>query len=160
MKKDFLLSKTKENFTIDNNTFEIDDYTNNLDISDILKQYEGEFSEYQVSNDERIEVISYNIYRSSDYWDLLLLINNIKDFRKFPVNQDKLEKRLNETYNEWLDTFGKNKTEPQKLEKYQELENELFLENEKYRIIKYINIDKISEIKAKIKELIFQNKGV
>ena len=47
MKKDFLLSKTKENFTIDNNTFEIDDYTNNLDISDILKQYEGEFSEYQ-----------------------------------------------------------------------------------------------------------------
>ena len=62
MKKDFLLSKTKENFTIDDNTFEIDDYTNNLDISDILKQYEGEFSEYQVSNDERIEVISYNIY--------------------------------------------------------------------------------------------------
>ena len=108
---------------------------------------------------ERIEVISYNIYRSSDYWDLLLLINNIKDFRKLPVNQDKLEKRLNETYNEWLDTFGKNKTEPQKLEKYQELENELFLENEKFRIINYINIDKISEIKAKIKELVFQNKG-
>ena len=33
MKKDFLLSKSKEKFTIDNNTFEIDDYTNILDIS-------------------------------------------------------------------------------------------------------------------------------
>ena len=79
MKKDFLLSKSKEKFTIDNNTFEIDDYTNILDISDILEQYKGELSEYQVSNDERIEVISFNIYRSSDYWDLLLLINNITD---------------------------------------------------------------------------------
>ena len=155
MKKDFLLSKSKEKFTIDNNTFEIDDYTNILDISDILEQYKGELSEYQVSNDERIEVISFNIYRSSDYWDLLLLINNIK----LPVNQDKLEKRLNEIYSEWLDTFGKNKTEAQKLEKHQELEQELFLENEKYRIIKYINIDKISEIKAMIKELVFQSKG-
>ena len=87
------------------------------------------------------------------------MINNIKDFRKLPVNQDKLEKRLNEIYSEWLDTFGKNKTEAQKLEKFQELEQELFLENEKYRIIKYINIDKISEIKAMIKELVFQSKG-
>lgn len=159
MKKDFLLSKSKEKFTIDNNTFEIDDYTNILDISEILEQYKGELSEYQVSNDERIEVISFNIYRSSDYWDLLLLINDIKDFRKLPVNQDKLEKRLNEIYSEWLDRFGKNKTEAQKLEKHQELEQELFLENEKYRIIKYINIDKISEIKAMIKELVFQSKG-
>ena len=158
MKKDFLLSKSKEKFTINNNTFEIDDYTNILDISEILEQYKGELSEYQVSNDERIEVISFNIYRSSDYWDLLLLINNIKDFRKLPVNQDKLEKRLNEIYSEWLDIFGKNKTEAQKLEKFQELEQELFLENEKYRIIKYINIDKISEIKAMIKELVFQSK--
>ena len=41
MKKDFLLSKSKEKFTIDNNTFEIDDYTNILDISDILEQYKG-----------------------------------------------------------------------------------------------------------------------
>lgn len=159
MKKDFLLSKSKEKFTIGDNTFEIDDYTNILDISEILEQYKGELSEYQVSNDERIEVISFNIYRSSDYWDLLLLINEIKDFRKLPVNQDKLEKRLNEIYSEWLDTFGKNKTEAQKLEKHQELEQELFLENEKYRIIKYINIDKISEIKAMIKELVFQSKG-
>ena len=159
MKKDFLLSKSKEKFTIDNNTFEIDDYTNILDISNILEQYKGELLEYQVSNDERIEVISFNIYRSSDYWDLLLLINDIKDFRKLPVNQDKLEKRLNEIYSEWLDAFGKNKTEAQKLEKHQELEQELFLENEKYRIIKYINIDKISEIKAMIKELVFQSKG-
>lgn len=158
MKKDFLLSKSKEKFTINNNTFEIDDYTNILDISEILEQYKGELSEYQVSNDERIEVISFNIYRSSDYWDLLLLINDIKDFRKLPVNQDKLEKRLNEIYSEWLDIFGKNKTEAQKLEKFQELEQELFLENEKYRIIKYINIDKISEIKAMIKELVFQSK--
>ena len=86
MKKDFLLSKSKEKFTINNNTFEIDDYTNILDISEILEQYKGELFEYQVSNDERIEVISFNIYRSSDYWDLLLLINNIKDFRKLPVN--------------------------------------------------------------------------
>ena len=77
MKKDFLLSKSKEKFTIGDNTFEIDDYTNILDISEILKQYKDELLEYQVSNDERIEVISFNIYRSSDYWDLLLLINGI-----------------------------------------------------------------------------------
>ena len=48
MKKDFLLSKSKEKFNIGDNVFEIDDYTNILDISEILEQYKGELLEYQV----------------------------------------------------------------------------------------------------------------
>ena len=85
---------------------------------------------------------------------MLLIINGIDDWRKLPVNQDKLEARKNDVYNEWLDTFGKFKNDSQKEAKLKELENQLFLENEKYRNIKYIKKEKLNEIKAKIREYI------
>ena len=158
MTKDFLVAITKENFKVDNNAFELDDYTNLADISEILKEYEEEMLDYQVSNDERIEVASFNIYESANYWDLLLLINNIRDWRELPVNQDKLDKKLNEVYTEWLEVFGKFKSEPAKEEKYKELEEAIFLENEKYRNIRYIKKEKINELKAKIKDFVMEKR--
>ena len=158
MTKDFLVAITKENFKVDNDTFELDDYTNLADISEILKEYEEEMLDYQVSNDERIEVASFNIYESANYWDLLLLINNIRDWRELPVNQDKLDKKLNEVYTEWLEVFGKFKSEPAKEEKYKELEEAIFLENEKYRNIRYIKKEKINELKAKIKDFVMEKR--
>lgn len=158
MTKDFLVAITKENFKVDSNTFELDDYTNLADISEILKEYEEEMLDYQVSNDERIEVASFNIYESANYWDLLLLINNIRDWRELPVNQDKLDKKLNEVYTEWLEVFGKFKSEPAKEEKYKELEEAIFLENEKYRNIRYIKKEKINELKAKIKDFVMEKR--
>lgn len=158
MTKDFLVAITKENFKVDSNTFELDDYTNLADISEILKEYEEEMLDYQVSNDERIEVASFNIYESANYWDLLLLINNIRDWRELTVNQDKLDKKLNEVYTEWLEVFGKFKSEPAKEEKYKELEEAIFLENEKYRNIRYIKKEKINELKAKIKDFVMEKR--
>ena len=158
MTKDFLVAITKENFKVDNNAFELDDYTNLADISEILKEYEEEMLDYQVSNDERIEVASFNIYESANYWDLLLLINNIRDWRELPVNQDKLDKKLNEVYTEWLEVFGKFKSEPAKEEKYKELEEAIFLGNEKYRHIRYIRKEKINELKAKIKDFVMEKR--
>lgn len=154
MTKDFFQTLSTQELEINGDIFEIEDYTNMIDISSILNEYEEEMLEYQVSNDERIEVASYNIYESANYWDMLLIINGIDDWRKLPVNQDKLEARKNDVYNEWLDAFGKFKNESQKEAKLQELENQLFLENEKYRNIKYIKKEKLNEIKAKIREYI------
>lgn len=158
MTKDFLVAITKENFKVDNDIFELDDYTNLANISEILKEYEEEMLDYQVSNDERIEVASFNIYESANYWDLLLLINNIRDWRELPVNQDKLDKKLNEVYSEWLEVFGKFKSEPAKEEKYKELEEAIFLENEKYRNIRYVKKEKINELKAKIKDFVMEKR--
>lgn len=158
MTKDFLVTITKENFQVNDEIFELDDYTNLADITEILKEYEEEMLEYQVSNDERIEVASYNIYESSNYWDLLLLINNIRDWRNLPVNQDKLNKKLNEVYAEWLEVFGKFKPEPVKEEKYKELEESILLENERYRNIRYIKKEKINELKAKIKNFVMEKR--
>lgn len=158
MTKDFLVAITKENFKVDNDAFELDDYTNLANISEILKEYEEEMLDYQVSNDERIEVASFNIYESANYWDLLLLINNIRDWRELPVNQDKLDKKLNEVYSEWLEVFGKFKSEPAKEEKYKELEEAIFLENEKYRNIRYVKKEKINELKAKIKDFVMEKR--
>lgn len=154
MTKDFFQTLSTQELEIDGDIFEIEDYTNMIDISSILNEYEEEMLEYQVSNDERIEVASYNIYESANYWDMLLIINGIDDWRKLPVNQDKLEARKNDIYNEWLDAFGKFKNDSQKEAKLKELENQLFLENEKYRNIKYIKKEKLNEIKAKIREYI------
>lgn len=154
MTKDFFQTLSTQELEVNGDIFEIEDYTNMIDISSILNEYEEEMLEYQVSNDERIEVASYNIYESANYWDMLLIINGIDDWRKLPVNQDKLEARKNDVYNEWLDAFGKFKNESQKEAKLQELENQLFLENEKYRNIKYIKKEKLNEIKAKIREYI------
>ena len=154
MTKDFFQTLSTQELEINGDIFEIEDYTNMIDIASILNEYEEEMLEYQVSNDERIEVASYNIYESANYWDMLLIINGIDDWRKLPVNQDKLEARKNDVYNEWLDAFGKFKNESQKEAKLKELENQLFLENEKYRNIKYIKKEKLNEIKAKIREYI------
>ena len=154
MTKDFFQTLSTQEFEVDGNIFQVDDYTSMIDISHILNEYEEEMLEYQVSNDERIEVSSYNIYESPNYWDMLLIINGIDDWTKLPVNQDKLEARKNDVYNEWIDTFGKFKNKEQKEAKLLELEHQIFLENEKYRNIKYIKKEKINEIKAKIREYV------
>lgn len=159
MTKDFFKALSTNNFEVEGNIFEIEDYTNLADLTSIIDEYREEMLDYQVSNDERIEVISYNIYESSNFWDLLLLINNIRDWRLLPVNQDKLQAKLNEVYEEWLEAFGKNKTEEQKEQKLLELTDEIFLENETYRNIKYIKKGKLNELKSKIKEFVNEKKS-
>lgn len=158
MKQDFIVSVATREYENDGNIFEVADYTHNIDISHIIKDYPEEMGVYNVSNDERIEVISYNIHETSNYWDLLLLINDIKDWRHLPVSQDKLEIRKERAYQEWLDHFGSFKSPDKKQEYKAYLDNKFFEENEKYRKIQYINKGVINEIKARIKEHVIKER--
>lgn len=154
MKSDFLIPLTTQSFKILNEDFEVLDYTDLIDFSHIFKEYEPEAFLYEVSNDERIEVISYNLYESSNYWDFLLLFNNIKNWRELPRNNDKLIILLDHYYNEWNAIFGKYKTDEEKEAKRLELENYIFFENEKYRKIKYLPKETITIIKSKMKDYV------
>ena len=51
-----------------------------------------------------------------------------------------------------------HKAEFVKEEKYKELEEAIFLENEKYRNIRYIKKEKINELKAKIKDFVMEKR--
>lgn len=54
-----------------------DFFSRKIDLSDIItedvkKEY---FVTYKMEDNDKLERISYDIYRSTDYWDILLLIN-------------------------------------------------------------------------------------
>ena len=107
----------------------------------------------KVHNDELIEQISFDLYQSTDYWDILLVLNGMTSMNQLPVNNDiviiKAEKKLQE----WKDKgalLNIPMTSALLLKKYNEF---LLLEetlNEKYRYINYISPEDMSELLADI----------
>ena len=107
----------------------------------------------KVHNDELIEQISFDLYQSTDYWDILLVLNGMTSMNQLPVNNDiviiKAEKKLQE----WKDKgalLNIPMTSELLLKKY----NEFLLQeenlNEKYRYINYVSAEDMSELLADI----------
>lgn len=139
MEQNYLTSIDEVTMTANNgDTYLVRDYTNRLDISPILEKYKDKTLKLKLGEDERLEYISYRLYGTTDYWDSILLLNGITSISYLPVGQDKLESRITKSYNEWLNIFGKTKTQKQKEEKFEELKEIEIKKNEKYRYIKYI----------------------
>jgi len=131
----------------------------------------------KIEDNRLIESISFEIYGSTDYWDLLFSLNDITNFSQLPVDYDHIlirarkelskwmsqgkmiiSRNLDEQYSELLNIL--NRGIVVKLEKsegdideivkakYIEiLENEIE-KNEKNRILKYISIEDMSELES------------
>ena len=139
MKKLYLFSRDTLSVKDQNIEFLIRDYTNLVSIQEILDKYKEYIQIYQVLEDERLDTISYKLYGTTDYWDMLVLLNDLKCMTDLPVNYDKVENRARQKHEEWTKIFGKQKTKEQIASKYEEFLEQEIANNEKYRNFKYID---------------------
>lgn len=139
MKKLYLFSRDTLSIKDKNIEFLIRDYTNLVSIQEILDKYKEYIQIYQVLEDERLDTISYKLYGTTDYWDMLVLLNDLKCMTDLPVNYDKVENRARQKHEDWTKIFGKQKTKEQIASKYEEFLEQEIANNEKYRNFKYID---------------------
>lgn len=57
-------------------TYKVQDYfSKDINIVDIIDKLEPFLALYQCHNGDKLERISYELYNTTDYWDILLLLN-------------------------------------------------------------------------------------
>ena len=151
MKQLHLFSRDILDIKIDNEIYQIRDFTNTVSIDNVLKKYDEFIKTIQVDEDEKIENISFKLYGTTDYWDMLIILNGMKSMIELPVNYDKVVERAKNKFNKWLKIFSKLKTQEQKDQKYEEFLNLEIDLNEKYRNLKYIDRNMISKFQLDIR---------
>lgn len=104
------------------------------------------FGYQQISNNTTLEKISYDLYGSSQYWDILLLVNNRMPIFDMPYDYDVISE-VGETMTRDYEERIYRKDIPSTILPNGMTTRELFIKtfediqtenNEKYRIIKYI----------------------
>lgn len=154
MKQKFLTSLEYVQFPLLGEQLSIINFTNLIDITPVLDKFKNDVLTYIVKDDEKIEGISYNLYKTTDYYDMLMILNGMKRMTELPVNIDVVYKKIQEEYNYWLLNIGENKTDKQKQEKMLQIEQIVKDENEKYRHLKYLKPQIISSFEVEFKNYI------
>ena len=104
------------------------------------------FGYQQISNNTTLEKVSYDLYGSSQYWDILLLVNNRMPIFDMPYDYDVISE-VGETMTRDYEQRIYRKDIPSTILPNGMTTRELFIKsfediqtenNEKYRIIKYI----------------------
>ncbi len=60
-------------------------------LSNFLSNNITYFQDYIVSDGEKIEMVSYNLYGSKDYWWIIAMINNIQGINDWVMDNDTLQ---------------------------------------------------------------------
>ena len=141
----------------------------------------GDLKPYTLQDDEFIETVSHKLYNDTGYWDILMKINGITNIRQLPKSRDIL---LSRAYKQIIE-FGEigkliyNSTSSLELEnvleklnnnipilgedstslKYIEILNKLEDDNEIFRNIYYLELDKMNDLLKELSEEIELNKN-
>jgi len=123
-------------------------------IPDIFKGNDY-IKELLIEDNTLIEQISYRLYDTTDYWDLLFVLNNMTNLNQLPKEEDIILRRADNIYKKWLEVNqstviyeGLNIEE-----KYKNILKEEEEKNEKYRYFKYISSSHISEVMNELKKI-------
>ena len=138
MVQDHLTSVEEIEFKVGDNSYKVNNYTNLIDIESIIAKYKDSIRTTRIDENERLERLSFRLYGTAQFWDLILILNGITSYLQLPTSYDKVVERADLIYKEWDKELGKNKSDEYKERKraeFIELENQ---KNEKYRNIKYI----------------------
>jgi len=114
------------------------------------------FYELKLEDNRLLEAVSFDLYESTDYWDILMLINGMTVFNSLPLSYDTVLNKAQDRYNEWLKFIGNNRGyESYEIEqKYNEILKEENEKNEKYRYIKYVNSSDMPYFETQLKAFI------
>ena len=103
------------------------------------KFYGNEYMlEYKVDDDRLLEALSFELYDSTDYWDILFVYNKMSNMNELPVNYDIVLNKADKKMYEWKQKgklLPENFTDEIIDKKYKEILEEEVKLNEKYRII-------------------------
>ena len=124
-------------------------------LPDIPSKYSGSdyVLSYKVEDNRLLESISFELYESTDYWDILLMLNGMRSMNELPVDYDTVLLRAKSNIDDWIDKgrlLSSSLTDGDIELKYKELLEEEIQKNEKYRYIKYISIGDLSELEAEL----------
>lgn len=128
-------------------------------LPDIIEKYLSDdmTSEITLEDNRLIEGISYELYDSTDYWDILMLVNGITRFDELPVSYDIVLKRTDEKLVEWKKLSRLTRgaiDEGKSSRKYNELLEQETTKNEKYRNLKYVQNIYIEDLISELDNLI------
>jgi len=101
----------------------------------------------RLEDNKLLEAISYELYEDTNYWDLLLLLNNMDSMFSLPVDFDLLHSKGEKELEKWVlfaSTLNYNITSEVKSKKFGEIMKVLVEKNEKHRIFKYVSISDLS----------------
>jgi len=107
---------------------------------------------YKVPDDSRLELIAYQLWGDSNYWDILMILNGMDMFNQLPTNYDAVLDRVEAKLNEFIERTEKYTPQGHVYTAsfLRDKEAEILAEeeelNEKYREIIYIEKSHISDI--------------
>lgn len=103
-------------------------------------------SYYQAADGDKLERISYEIYGSADYWDLILIVNGIDPLFGMPYGFDLIESSINDLIDQYnLDFFANALPVTHVADLKTIFIGKAITENEELRTIKIIKPTKLHE---------------
>ena len=75
---------------------------NIYDIYSLLKKY---VVVYRITDNDNIERIAYDLYGTTDYWDILVMLNQRNPLFDMPYNYDKIEESTKSYTNTYLNVI-------------------------------------------------------
>lgn len=167
--------------TIEFNGEPVRNITNINILPDIPKKFFGDNYQllFKVSDNQLIENISFELYNSTSYWDILMKLNNIRNVSSLPVHYDRVLFRAEKSLAKWMDagrltestnldkqyvdtldiinngalvTLNKPIDSQDEIvkRKYLELLDIEVLKNEDYREIKYLSLSDMAELESSL----------
>jgi hypothetical protein len=128
-------------------------FSKNIDIYNLLNSL-GEYLDiYQIQNSDKLERIAYELYGNTDFWDILLLLNDRNPLFEMPYEYDLLEDYALNRANYYKLVLYANapliQTRTDAL--MSEILSETVASNEEYRIIYIIKPEKMNNFISLLK---------
>lgn len=150
--KNTLISYNTESIKTKQKTIEVRDYfSKEVYIADLKDDPEIKdlLRVIRVQDDDTFEKISYRLYNSSNYWDIILLLNNRDPLFDTAYNFDVLEKYSEDRLQDIVNDYAKKENPLD--EEYQAVLKDKYLdeamqENEKMRILSVPRPEQINSL--------------
>lgn len=128
-------------------------------LPDIPAKYftESYIVEKRIDDNMRLEYLAFELWGDTSYWDILMMLNNMKRMDELPVDYDQLLERVSERLSDWREAtehlrkeaYSSKEVEAKRLE----ILDECVETNEKFRNIKYIELSNLSELLTELDDL-------
>ena len=146
--KNTIIKYTKEEL----DEYIVSDYfSKDIYVYDVISEISQFLEIYLIDNNDQLENISYKLYGTADYWDVLLLVNNRDPLFQMPFDYDYIENARDKTLESFSNTVS-NLTEDKKKEFGEKFLEKLQEENESYRFIYVVKRQNINDVLTLFKE--------
>jgi hypothetical protein len=131
-----------------------DYFSKNINIWDSFNEFKEYLITYKIDNGDKLERISYELYGTSDYWDILLLINDRTPLYDMPYDFEILSGNAIKSVNYYKDYIYDNAPLAQDRvdEFYSELIEDGVQQNELHRYIYVVKRSRLNDFISLMKK--------